>query len=70
MTLGYGDISCYGQKKYQTPQIDKLADEGVLVYQFLCANTVLRTVEGNFAYRQVSAASWLNPESRARRRHK
>ena len=22
---GYGDLSCYGQKKFQTPNIDRLA---------------------------------------------
>ncbi len=27
--LGYGDLSCYGQKNFQTPIIDKLATEGV-----------------------------------------
>jgi arylsulfatase A len=28
--LGYGDVSCYGAEKIQTPQIDRLAKEGVL----------------------------------------
>jgi arylsulfatase A-like enzyme len=27
--LGYGDLSCYGQKKFSTPNIDKLAAEGI-----------------------------------------
>lgn len=27
--LGYGELSCYGQKKFQTPNIDKLAAEGI-----------------------------------------
>jgi arylsulfatase A-like enzyme len=27
--LGYGDLSCYGQKKFATPNIDKLAREGM-----------------------------------------
>ncbi|MEM7601213.1 MAG: sulfatase-like hydrolase/transferase, partial [Verrucomicrobiota bacterium] len=26
--LGYGDLSCYGQTKFVTPHIDRLADEG------------------------------------------
>ncbi len=26
--LGYGDLSCYGQKRFETPQIDQLAAEG------------------------------------------
>lgn len=27
--LGYGDLSCYGQKLFNTPNIDKLASEGL-----------------------------------------
>ncbi|MGA3284627.1 MAG: sulfatase-like hydrolase/transferase [Verrucomicrobiota bacterium] len=27
--LGYGDLSCYGQKKFQTPNLDRLAAEGI-----------------------------------------
>jgi arylsulfatase A-like enzyme len=27
--LGYGDLSCYGQTKFQTPNLDKLAVEGI-----------------------------------------
>ncbi|PTN02050.1 arylsulfatase [Mangrovibacterium marinum] len=27
--LGYGDLSCYGQQKFQTPHIDQLAREGM-----------------------------------------
>ena len=27
--LGYGDLSCYGQTNFQTPNLDKLASEGV-----------------------------------------
>jgi arylsulfatase A-like enzyme len=31
--LGYGDLSCYGQEKFTTPNIDKLAQEGMLFTQ-------------------------------------
>jgi arylsulfatase A len=31
--LGYGDLSCYGQEKFATPNIDKLAKEGMLFTQ-------------------------------------
>lgn len=31
--LGYGDISCNGQEKFSTPNIDKLAKEGMLFTQ-------------------------------------
>jgi hypothetical protein len=27
--LGYGDLSCYGQTKFQTPNLDRLTAEGV-----------------------------------------
>jgi arylsulfatase A-like enzyme len=27
--LGYGDLGCYGQQKIQTPNIDRLATEGL-----------------------------------------
>jgi arylsulfatase A-like enzyme len=27
--LGYGDLSCYGQTKFQTPNLDKFAAEGI-----------------------------------------
>ena len=31
--LGYGDLSCYGQKHFQTPNIDRLANQGMLFTQ-------------------------------------
>ena len=31
--LGYGDLSCYGQQKFNTPNIDKLASQGMLFTQ-------------------------------------
>ncbi len=31
--LGYGDLSCYGQKHFQTPNIDKLAKQGMMFTQ-------------------------------------
>jgi hypothetical protein len=27
--LGYGDLSCYGQQNFETPNIDKLANSGI-----------------------------------------
>jgi arylsulfatase A-like enzyme len=38
--LGYGDLSCYGQKKFETPNIDKLAAEGMLFTQHYSGSTV------------------------------
>lgn len=38
--LGYGDIGCYGQQKIETPNIDKLAKEGLRFTQFYSGTTV------------------------------
>ena len=38
--LGYGDLSCYGQKKLSTPNIDKLAAEGLRFIQAYSGSTV------------------------------
>jgi arylsulfatase A-like enzyme len=38
--LGYGDLSCYGQKKFNTPHIDSLADEGMKFTDHYAGSTV------------------------------
>lgn len=38
--LGYGDLSCYGQKKLETPNIDRLAKEGIQFFDHYSGNTV------------------------------
>ncbi|PHN05703.1 arylsulfatase [Flavilitoribacter nigricans] len=38
--LGYGDLSCYGQDLFSTPNIDKLAASGMLFTQHYSGNTV------------------------------
>jgi arylsulfatase A len=38
--LGYGDLSCYGQKKFPTQNIDRLAKEGMLFTQHYTGCTV------------------------------
>jgi arylsulfatase A len=38
--LGYGDLSCYGQKKFSTPNIDKLAENGLKFTQHYSGSTV------------------------------
>ncbi len=37
---GYGDFSCYGQKKFKTPNIDRLAKEGMRFTQHYSGSTV------------------------------
>src|SRR5262249_22771194 len=38
--LGYGDLGCYGQKRIQTPHLDRMAAEGMQVTQFYAGSTV------------------------------
>jgi arylsulfatase A len=38
--LGYGDLSCYGQQKFSTPNIDRLAQHGMLFRQHYTGCTV------------------------------
>ncbi|MCS7026516.1 MAG: arylsulfatase [Bryobacteraceae bacterium] len=38
--LGYGDLGCYGQKRIQTPHIDRLAASGIRFTQAYAGSTV------------------------------
>lgn len=38
--LGYGDLGCYGQKKFATPNIDRLAKEGLRFTDYYAGATV------------------------------
>ena len=38
--LGYGDLSCYGQKQFKTPNIDKLAKNGMKFTDHYSGNAV------------------------------
>lgn len=38
--LGYGDLSCYGQSNFETPNIDKLAENGIKFTQHYSGSTV------------------------------
>lgn len=54
--LGYGDISCYGQKDYQTPHIDNIAEHGVSCTDFYvptpyCAPSRATLLTGRFPLR-------------------
>ena len=38
--LGYGDLSAYGQSNFQTPNLDRLAREGIRFTQYYAGSTV------------------------------
>ena len=37
---GYGDFSCFGQKHFKTPSVDRMATEGMKLTDFYAASTV------------------------------
>lgn len=38
--MGIGDLSCYGQKKFKTPNIDSLASQGIKFNRHYAGSTV------------------------------
>ncbi|MFM8273115.1 MAG: sulfatase, partial [Gemmata sp.] len=66
--LGYGDLSCYGNKNIKTPNIDRLAAEGTrftdfYVSQPVCTASRASLLTGCYANR-VSMAGALNHQSK------
>ncbi len=54
--LGYGDLACYGHKKFKTPRLDQMATEGVRMSQFntpmaYCAPTRAALLTGRYPFR-------------------
>ncbi|WP_324679193.1 arylsulfatase [Hymenobacter sp. GOD-10R] len=46
--LGYGEVSCYGQQRYQTPNIDRLASEGLKFTQGYAGTAVCSPSRSSF----------------------
>lgn len=46
--LGYGDVSVYGQKKISTPNIDRMAKEGMIFTSFYAGSTVCAPSRASF----------------------
>ncbi len=54
--LGYADVSCYGRPDFQTPNIDRLATEGLRLTQAyansaVCSATRTALITGRYQYR-------------------
>ena len=68
--LGYGDLGCYGQTKIKTPNIDRLAAEGVRFTDFYAGSTVcapsrcalMTGLHTGHAYIRGNAAVALRPQ--------
>jgi arylsulfatase A-like enzyme len=70
--LGYGDLGCYGQKVIQTPNLDRMAAEGMRFTQFyagatVCApsRSVLMTGQHHGRTRVRGNAGKTNPKAQA-----
>jgi len=44
--MGYGDLSCYGQEHFKTPNIDRLAEEGIRFVNHYAGSTVCAPSRG------------------------
>lgn len=54
--LGYGDLSCYGNTKFQTPNLDRMSKEGVRLTEFyvttpFCAPSRGALLTGRYPFR-------------------
>lgn len=63
--LGYEGLSCYGSTHYQTPELDKLAAEG-MQFQYaystpLCTPTRVQIMSGKYNHRNYIAFGLLRP---------
>ncbi len=67
--LGYADVSCYGQRDYTTPNIDRLAIEGLRFTQAyansaVCSATRTALITGRYQYRlAVGLEEPINPQT-------
>ena len=71
--LGYGDLSAYGQGRFETPALDRLAREGIRFTQYYAGSTVCAPsrdgADDRPAYRScLDSRQWRDPAA-ARGRH-
>lgn len=54
--LGYGELGCYGHPRFRTPNLDRMAAEGIRLTQFntpmpFCAPTRAALLTGRYPFR-------------------
>jgi len=66
--LGFECLSCYGSQTYKTPNLDRLAAEGMLFrYAFaqpLCTPTRMQLMTGKYNFRNWQAFGIMDPKER------
>ena len=55
--IAYDDVGCFGAPKIKTPNIDRMASEGVRLTSFYAPSpTCIRTARGSWKSRQIVAS--------------
>jgi len=66
--MGYSDISCYGAKKVDTPNLDKMASEGMMFTDFHTAASICSPQEPRSSLvhtHNVAVSTWgLTPSEK------
>jgi arylsulfatase A-like enzyme len=57
--LGYGDLGSYGQKTIRTPNLDRMANEGIRFTQFYAGSTVCAPSRGVLMTGLHTGHSWI-----------
>ncbi len=57
--LGYGDLSVYGQQKFQTPSLDRLARSGIRFTNYYSGSTVCAPSRNALMTGQHTGHSWI-----------
>ncbi len=65
--MGYGDMSCYGSKEVRTPNLDRLAGEGLRFTQFCVASPICSPSRTGFTTGQYPARWRITSYLAARR---
>jgi arylsulfatase A len=62
--LGYGDLSAFGQKRFQTPSLDRLAREGMRFRQYYAGTTVCAPSRSALMTGQHTGHTWIRGNSK------
>ncbi len=62
--LGYGDLGCFGQKKIKTPEIDRMAAEGMKLTDFYAGSTVCAPSRSVLMTGQHTGRTWVRGNAR------
>ena len=66
--MGYGDLSCTGSKAISTPNIDALAEEGILFTNYYAPNPICSAsragmLTGRYPLRTLTAGAYMDTET-------